>query len=142
MLISHSIIPSIIMILMGIIFNWIILTFSGMAYFIHIIIDTFDWGTNVFYLPKRQIGFKLLISKEEFNNISQYLSNYKKPESFFDERYYSNKVCLAIEVLLFIFMLIFLIMFALQFFLIIIIYFPFLIFHLQRHYYLKKVEAS
>ncbi|MFX1355490.1 MAG: hypothetical protein ACFFGP_16170, partial [Promethearchaeota archaeon] len=69
-------------------------------------------------------------------------SNYKKPESFFDERYYSNKLCLAIEALLFIIMLIFLILFAFQFFLIIIIYFPFLIFHLQRHYYLKKVEAS
>ncbi|MFX1354157.1 MAG: hypothetical protein ACFFGP_09375, partial [Promethearchaeota archaeon] len=99
MLISHSIIPSIIMIFVGIIFNWTILTFSGTAYFIHIVIDTFDWGTNVFYLPKKQIGFKLLISKEEFNNLSQYLSNYKKPESFFDERYYSNKLCLAIEAL-------------------------------------------
>ncbi|MFW9781600.1 MAG: hypothetical protein ACFFFB_04865 [Candidatus Heimdallarchaeota archaeon] len=142
MLISHSLLPSVFMILIGIIFSLIILIFSGMAYFIHIVIDTFDWGTNVFYFPKKQVGLKLLISKEEFDNMSKYLSNYKKPESFFDEKYYNSKFCLAIEVLLFVLMFIFLINFAFQFFLIILFYFPFLIFHLQRHFYLKKGEAN
>lgn len=142
MLISHSIIPGFLIIIIGIIFPYRIIIFSGMAYIIHILIDTFDWGTNVFYFPKRQVGLKLLISKEEFDNISQYLSNYKRPESFFDVKYYKNKFCLAIEVILFILMFISLLMFALQFFLVILIYFPFLIFHLQRHFHLKKVEAS
>ncbi|MFX1586959.1 MAG: hypothetical protein ACFFC1_02285, partial [Promethearchaeota archaeon] len=87
MLISHSIIPSILIILLGIIFNWLALIFSGVAYFIHIIIDTLDWGTNFFYFSKKQIGFKFLITKEEFDNISKYLENYKKPESFFDAKY-------------------------------------------------------
>lgn len=113
-----------------------------MAYIIHILIDTFDWGTNVFYFPKRQVGLKLLITKEEFDNISLYLSNYKRPESFFDVKYYNNKFCLAIEVVLFVLMFFSLLMFAYQFFLIILIYFPFLIFHLQRHFHLKNVEAN
>lgn len=142
MLISHSIIPSILIILLGIIFNWLALIFSGVAYFIHIIIDTFDWGTNLFYFPKKQIGFKFLISNEEFNNISKYLKDYKKPESFFDTKYYNNKTCLGIEILLFILMLLFIILFAFQYVLIILIYFPFLYFHLQRHYYLKKCESK
>lgn len=142
MLISHSIIPSLFIILIGFIFNWVALIFSGVAYLIHILIDTFDWGTNLFYFSKKQIGLKFLISKEEFNNISKYLANYKKPESFFDAKYYNNKACLTIEIFLFILMLIFLLLFAFQFFLIILIYFPFLYFHLQRHYYLKKIEAK
>lgn len=142
MLISHSIIPSILIILLGIIFNWLALIFSGVAYFIHIIIDTLDWGTNFFYFSKKQIGFKFLITKEEFNNISKYLENYRKPESFFDRKYYNNKICLSIEILLFILMLIFIILFAFQYVLVTLIYFPFLFFHLQRHYYLKKFELK
>ena len=130
------------MILLGIIINWLALIFSGLAYFIHVIIDTFDWGTNVFYFPKKQVGLKLLISKEEFNNINQYLANYKKSESFFDAKYYSNKICLSIEVLIFVLMIIFLLVFALQYIWIAILYFPFLYFHLDRHFRLKKFESS
>ncbi|MFW9937520.1 MAG: metal-dependent hydrolase, partial [Candidatus Thorarchaeota archaeon] len=84
MLISHSIIPSVIIMFFGLIFSWNVLFFSGLVYFIHIIIDTFDWGTNFFYFQKKQVGLKLLISKEEFENIEVYLSKYKKSESFFD----------------------------------------------------------
>ena len=69
MLISHSIIPSFLIIIIGIIFIWPVLFFSGLAYSIHVIIDTFDWGTNFFYFQKKQIGLKLLISKEEFENL-------------------------------------------------------------------------
>ena len=63
MLISHSIIPSLFIIVIGVITNWPALYFSGIAYSTHIVIDTFDWGTNFFYFQKKQIGLKLLISK-------------------------------------------------------------------------------
>lgn len=142
MLISHSIIPSILMILLGIIINWLALVFSGLAYFIHIVIDTFDWGTNVFYFPKKQVGLKLLISKEEFKNINKYLTNYKKSESFFDAKYYSNRTCLSIEVIIFILMIVCLLFFAIQYIWVTILYFPFLYFHLDRHFRLKKIESS
>ncbi|MFX0057811.1 MAG: hypothetical protein ACFE85_03280 [Candidatus Hodarchaeota archaeon] len=142
MLISHSIVPSIIIMIFGFIFNWIALFFSGFVYFIHIVIDTFDWGTNFFYFQKKQVGLKLLISREEFENIGEYLKKYKRAESFFDVKYYQNRVCMGIEVLLFILMMVCAIFFAFKFILIVLFYFPFLYFHLQRHYYLKKIEAS
>jgi hypothetical protein len=142
LLITHSIIPSIIVLLIGLILNWIILIISAISYSIHIIIDTFDWGTNLFYFQKRQIGFKLLISREEFENLPKYISEYKNPASFFDAKYYNNKVCLIIEIVLFILMIVLGILFAFQFILITLVYFPFLCFHLSRHFHLKKVEAN
>ena len=63
LLITHSIIPSVIMLLIGFIFNWEVLIISGISYFSHIIIDTIDWGTNLLYFQKKQVGFKLLFSK-------------------------------------------------------------------------------
>ena len=142
MLITHSIIPSVIIIFIGCIFHWVTLIISGFAYLIHIVIDTIDWGTNFFYFNHKQVGFKLLISKEEFNNLSQYLSKYKNPASFFDNKYYNNKVCLVSEVLLFIFMWVFILIFALHFVLTALIYFLGMYFHLSRHFYLKKIEAE
>jgi len=140
MLISHSIIPGFLMLLLGIIINWPVLAFSGIAYLIHIIIDTFDWGTNFFYFQKKQIGLKLLISKEEFENLPKYLSKFKKAESFFDSKYYSSKVSLGIEATLFILMVVFTILYASQFILIIPLYFLGLFFHLTRHFKLKRIE--
>jgi hypothetical protein len=142
MLISHSIIPSLFIIVIGVITNWPALYFSGIAYSTHIVIDTFDWGTNFFYFQKKQIGLKLLISKEEFENLPKYLSKYKRAESFFDEKYYSNKICLGIEVILFFLMMVFMIIFAFQYFFLIFIYFIFLSFHLYRHIRLKRIESS
>lgn len=142
MLITHSIIPGIIITILGLIFNWTVLIISGLSYSIHIIIDTFDWGTNFFYFQKKQVGLKLLITKDEFNNISKYLSQFKRPESFFDKKYYGNIACVIIEVLIFILMILFITLFALKYFLIITIYFIFLVFHLQRHFILKKIESN
>lgn len=140
MLISHSIIPGSIIMLIGFLISWPALLLSGFVYLVHILIDTLDWGTNFFYFQKKQIGPKLLISKEEFENISLYLAKYKKPESFFDNKYYKSKVCISIEIILFILMIISIILFAVQFILMVLMYFPFLYFHLQRHLYLKKIE--
>ena len=142
MLITHSIIPGIIITILGLIFNWTVLIISGLSYSIHIIIDTFDWGTNFFYFQKKQVGLKLLITKEEFNNISKYISQFKRPESFFDKKYYGNIACITTEVLIFILMILFITLFALKYLLIISIYFIFLVFHLQRHFNLKKIESN
>ena len=142
MLITHSLIPGIIIIILGLLFNIIFLIISGFSYLIHIIIDTFDWGTNIFYFQKKLVGLKLLISKEEFENISKYLLEYKNPQSFFDERYFGCKACLIIETLVFILMMLSISIFALEYFLVIIIYFIFLAFHLQRHFILKKNESN
>ena len=141
MLITHSIIPSIILILLGLIFNWLALIFSGILYFIHILIDTFDWGTNLFFFHKKPVGIKMLISEEELANLPKYLANYKYSESFFDEKYYTNKAWLATEVLIFVIMMVSIIIFALKYIYIIIFYFIGLYFHLTRHFHLKKLEA-
>ncbi|MHA2287578.1 MAG: hypothetical protein ACXABG_02205, partial [Promethearchaeota archaeon] len=77
MLVSHSIIPAFLVILFGIAVNLPVVLFSGIAYSLHVIIDTFDWGTNFFYFNKKVLGLKLLISKEETENLSEYLSNFK-----------------------------------------------------------------
>ncbi|NVM18001.1 MAG: hypothetical protein HWN80_09810 [Candidatus Lokiarchaeota archaeon] len=140
MLISHSIIPGFLILVLGIIINWPILTFSGIAYSIHIIIDTFDWGTNFLYFQKKQVGLKLLITKDEFDNLPEYLSKYKRAESFFDTKYYSSRISLGIEVILFIIMMAFIIIFAFEFVLISLFYFLGLYFHLSRHFILKKLE--
>ena len=141
MLISHSIIPAFLILLFGVIINWPVITFSGVAYSIHVIIDTFDWGTNFFYFKKKPVGLKLLITKEEIENLPEYLSKFKKAESFFDSKYYSSKISLGIEAILFILMMVFIIIFAFEFVLISLFYFLGLFFHLSRHFMLKKIEA-
>ena len=142
MLITHSVIPSIIMILVGLIFNWLALIFSGVLYFIHILIDTFDWGTNLFFLSKKPVGAKMLISKEELENLPKYLANYKYNESFFDEKYYTNKVSLVIEIIIFVIMMVSITIFATEYIYIIIFYFLGLYFHLARHFHLKELQHS
>jgi len=142
LLITHSIIPSILTIIIGYILNWPALIIGGFSYSIHIIIDTLDWGTNFFYFQKKQIGFKLLISKEEIENLPKYLTKYKNPASFFDEKYYTNKICLAIEIIIFIIMVVFNLLFALQYIYMILLYFLGLYWHLHRHFTLKKIEKQ
>ncbi|MFX1388859.1 MAG: hypothetical protein ACFE9Z_02205 [Promethearchaeota archaeon] len=142
LLITHSIIPSVILIISGYVIGWPALIISGFNYFLHITIDTIDWGTNFFYFQKKQIGFKLLITKEEFENMPLYLAKYKIPASFFDEKYYKNKICLTIEILLFVMMIIFLFWFALPYSFLVFIYFIGLYFHLHRHYVLKRIENT
>lgn len=142
LLITHSIIPSIIVIIISYILMWPVLIICGFSYSIHIIIDTIDWGTNFFYFQKKQIGFKFLISKDEYENLSEYLTKYKVPASFFDEKYYGNKICLAIETLIFIFMVVSIWLFALHYVFLIVLYFVGLYFHLHRHFTLKRIENN
>ena len=142
MLITHSIIPGIIILIFGLSFNWIALIIGGFNYVLHVVIDTFDWGTNLFFFPKKQVGLKLLISDEELQNLEKYLSYYKRPASFFDNKYYGCKICMIIEVGVFILMMISMIFFALDYLFFILVYFLFLAFHLYRHFNLKKIEQK
>ena len=141
-LITHSIIPSVIIIVLGLIFSWPALIISGFAYFIHVFVDMFDWGTNIFFFPKKTYGPRLFMSKEEEENLSKILTQYKNGASFFDFKYYNNKIALIIEALLFILMMVFIIVLAFEYFLIVFIYFLFLGFHLSRHFHLKKMENT
>jgi hypothetical protein len=144
--ITHSLIPSTILIVIGIIimiyFNNNVILLGGLSYMLHIIIDTFDWGTNLFYFPKRQNGFKFLMSLEETENLPYYLSKYKNPSSFFDTKYYTNSICITIEICLFCAMLIVVSIFALEYLFFITLYFIGLAFHLSRHFHLKKLEKK
>ncbi|TXT61919.1 MAG: conserved membrane protein of unknown function [Promethearchaeota archaeon] len=141
-LITHSIIPSVIIIIIGVIFNWLGLIIAGFAYLLHVVIDTFDWGTNLFYFPKKTIGLRFLISKDEEENLDKYLSKYKVKSSFFDFKYYNSKIFLFSEIFLFFVMLFIISLFTLEYYYVLFFYFPFLFFHLGRHYKLKNIEKS
>lgn len=142
MLITHSMIPGIGVTLIGLFFLYPPLIISGFSLFLHVFIDTFDWGTNLLYFPKKLYGLKLLITEEEFNNLDDLLSNFNRPEAFFDFKYYNNKFCLITEFLFFIHMLIFLLLLAIEYLYLIMFYFFFLAFHLFRHYFLKTKEKG
>lgn len=141
-LITHSIIPSILIIVLGFFLNWFPLIISGLTYFLHVVIDTFDWGTNFFYFPHKTIGLRFLISKEEEENLEKYLSKYKRKASFFDFKYYKSNILLISEIIFFILMVLFVSLFSIEYFYVIFIYFPLLYFHLSRHYKLKKIENN
>lgn len=138
-LFSHSIIPSLIIISIGITTNWIALIIAGIAYSLHILIDTFDWGVNLFYFNHKNIGFRLLYSNEEVKNI---LANFRNSTSFFDFRYYENKVIKLFEIVLFTLMISFVFLFAFEYLYVVIFYFIGLLLHILRYYHLKKVERK
>jgi len=142
MLISHSIIPSILLLILGLLFLSPLLIICAFAYFIHILIDTMDWGTNFFGINKEPFGPKFLISNKELENLSEILNEYKVAKSFFDFRYYKNKTVLIIEGLLFAFMIIFIVWFAFEYLIVISLFFFGLIFHLFIYYKLKKIESN
>lgn len=141
-LISHSVIPPIVIIFLGLFFFWPVLMVCGFTYLLHIIIDTFDWGTNFFFFPKKTFGLRFLISKEEEENLEEFLEEFKNPRSFFDFKYYRSKFSLFMEFTLFIAMLICFILFALEYIYLIVIYFLGLYFHLSVHYKLKRLENT
>ncbi len=140
MLITHSIIPGVILFIIGGILFYIPLIASGIAYIIHSIIDTFDWGTNLLGIHKKPFGAKLLINKEELDNLEEILKEYRVKKSFFDLKYYHNKFVITTEIIFFVFMSIFLVLFAAEFILLIIGYFLLLAFHLSGYFKLKQIE--
>jgi hypothetical protein len=140
MLVSHSILPGVLILIIGLFLIWSALIIGGLSYIIHITVDTLDWGTNFFGIHKKPFGPKYLITKEELENIDEILSQYKIKKSFFDFRYYNKKIVLVIELILLIGMIISLVIFALEFILISIIYIPFLLLHVLGYLQMKKIE--
>ncbi|MBN1214450.1 MAG: hypothetical protein JXA99_03305 [Candidatus Lokiarchaeota archaeon] len=115
--------------------NWIILIISGLAYFIHILIDTFDWGTNFFYFYHKNLGFRLLYLKEEIEKID---IEYKIHKAYFDLKYYNNKIILSLEISIFILMVLILVIIAPKYIYAVIFYFLILSLHLLRYFQLKE----
>ncbi|MFX1273942.1 MAG: hypothetical protein ACFFBP_12310 [Promethearchaeota archaeon] len=142
MFFSHSIFPSLILFVSGILFNSYFLNICGVACLSHVFIDTIDWGTNVFFFKRKIIGFKFLITKEEFDNIESYLVKYKVARSFFDFRYYQSKLMMTLEIGFFLAMMVFMISFSLVFILMIMLYFIGFVLHLFTHYRLKAIEET
>jgi hypothetical protein len=141
-LFTHSIIPSVIITVIGAIIHWPALIFSGISYALHILVDTLDWGTNFLYFGHHNIGLRLLISKEEQDNLDFYLNQYNRKASFFDFKRYNNKLWISMSVVIFLLMILFVFIYALDYFYLIIFYFIALGFHLYKHFSLKKIETS
>ncbi len=142
MLITHSIIPSIGLLILGLIILSPVILICSLAYFIHVFVDCIDWGTNFLGIHQKPFGPKFLITKEELDNLDEILSKYKIKKSFFDIRYYSKVGVLIAEGLLFGAMLTSIILFAMEFSLFIILYLLFLAFHISGYLHLKKIEAN
>ena len=140
MLISHSILPGLLILIIGLIVSWPFLIISGFSYLIHITIDTLDWGTNFLGIHKKPFGPKFLITKEELENLDEILSKYKIKKLFFDTRYYSKKIVLGVELILLIGMMLSIILFAYEFILLSLLYIPFLLFHVLGYSQMKKIE--
>ena len=138
-LITHSIWPSGLVLILGIILFNLVLTICGITLIIHILIDTFDWGTNFFYSGKT-LGLKLLISPEEEKNMKEILSKYKIAHSYFAFKYYNNRGCKIVEILVCILMLVTNLIFASEFWYFLFFYFIFLGFHLYGYKKLKEIE--
>ncbi len=129
MLITHSLIPPLIMFFVGICINWTVLWVAGISYLIHVLVDTIDWGTNLLGFHKMPVGLKILITNEEIKNLPEILKNYDPWYKFFDDRYYSNRNLLSIEAILLLFMLMASIFLALKYLIYVLGYFVFLAYH-------------
>ncbi len=140
-LITHSIWPGSVMLLVGLILLYPLIVICGAVLIIHILIDTFDWGINLFYTGKT-IGVRLLISREEEKNIKEILSNYKVGHSFFVFRYYGSKGFVSVEVIVFVLMMIANIFLAVEFWYLVLPYFFFFGFHFYEYKKLKNIENS
>ncbi len=142
MLISHSILPGLCILFIGLLIFSPVIILGGLTYIIHITIDTLDWGTNFFGIHKKPFGPKFLISKDELEKLDEILSQYKIKKSFFDFRYYSKKIIIAIELILLVLMVISISLFAIEYILLSLIYIPFLLFHVLGYLQMKKIEGK
>ncbi|QEE15860.1 hypothetical protein DSAG12_01687 [Promethearchaeum syntrophicum] len=137
MLISHSIYPSLIIIIIGIILNEIWVLMGGIAYFCHILIDLIDWGTNFFYNNKI-FGLRLLLTPEERIDLSHVLEDKNNRQFFFVQRYYSSKLMIILEILIGISMFIAVFVFVINYWYFIFGYVFFFGFHLSEYIGLKN----
>ena len=141
LLISHSIYPSIILIIIGIIigiiFNEIWVLMGGIAYFCHILIDLIDWGTNFFYNEK-MFGLRILLTPEERIDLSHVINDKENRQFFFVQRYYHSKLIIFLEILIGISTFIAVFVFSLNYWYFIFGYLFFFVFHLSEYIGLKN----
>ena len=141
MLISHSIYPSLIIIIIGIIigiiFNEIWVLMGGIAYFCHILIDLIDWGTNFFY-NKKMFGLRILLTPEERIDLSHVINDKENRQFFFVQRYYSSKLMIFLEIIIGISMFIALFVFSINYWYFLFGYIFFFAFHFSEYIELKN----
>lgn len=141
MFITHSTIPFLILVIFSILLGNLLIFACSLSYLSHIFIDTIDWGTNLLYTPKKLVGLKILIPKNENDEFSKILKNYNNPYSFFNFRYYKSKTILSLELFVFVLMIISIIYLALEFIYFITFYILAIFFHVFFHSRLKKLES-
>ena len=137
MLISHSIYPSLIIIIIGIILNEIWVLMGGIAYFCHILIDLIDWGTN-FWFNNKMFGLRILLTPEERVDLSHVINDKENRQFFFVQRYYSSKLMIFLEIIVGISMFIALFVFAINYWYFLFGYIFFFAFHLSEYIGLKN----
>lgn len=89
-LFTHSIYPAMIIVGVGLILRQPWLMIAGVVYLVHLLMDTFDWGVNLFYTG-RTVGSQLLIHPEEKENFQQLLNQLPIKSYFFAHRYYTTR---------------------------------------------------
>ncbi len=138
MLITHSIYPSLIIIIIGIIFSELWVIMGGIAYFCHIMIDLIDWGTN-FFFNKKMFGLRILLTPEERIDLSHVIND-KSPnrQLFFVQRYYHSKLIIFLEIIIGISMFIALFVFSINYWYFLFGYIFFFAFHLSEYIGLKN----
>lgn len=150
--ITHTVYPSIIMIVVGIlvdifyfgtILNIIyfhqVIWIGGIAYLSHIMIDFIDWGLNPFF-TNHHFGFYLLITQHEKNLAHPRTvidRERKKDQWFFVKRYYSTRTVLLLDTIISIAGFLSVFAFTPQFW-----YFPIGMFLLLEYHLYQKKKAE
>ncbi len=93
-LITHSLIPYLCLLVVGIFFPFILIL--GIGGIVHVLTDAFDWGTALFSpLYKEPLGGILPHPPKEIIQIP----DYRKRQCWFIKTYYRSKIMLGCEVL-------------------------------------------
>ena len=145
--ISHSIVPGIVLLIVGILVglsdNFHIYWICGISYLSHIMFDCMDGEVSLLFTEKR-FGLSLLFTKEEkglFLGIEKVFDREKERNPYFmDLRYFSNKILLSMEILASIMSFLMLILITPQFWYIFVIYFPLAGYHI--YFFLKGLRIE
>ncbi len=136
-LISHSLFIPVISIAFGVIFRNIIITFFGLSYLSHVIVDLLDWGTNFLYNGKTY-GPRILLKKEEYSQVSEMLKLEKVQKWFFVRRYYASYPILVLEIIGLFGMCLFLLFWASAFWYFGLGYLLAISFHIMEYYVIQQ----
>ena len=136
MLFTHSIYIPLVLLLIGFISSEIVIIVMGFSYFIHILIDLLDWGTNALFSNKI-FGIRFLLKKDEYTKVKELMNQEKIPQWFFVKRYYNSYIMIGIEVFVSALMFTTLFIYIPQFWYFLGGYFFTMIFHIGEYLELK-----